>query len=145
MRTRIATASALFSACSLLAGCNTTPTPMAEAREVPKDRVLTSLNVRSERPARLSLIRDQGFQGIEHAVELWINGVQLARLRAGEIYQTSIDPGSVLIEVRMFNYSERIIPAQVEATLSPGQNYVYRAGLDGSLRMHLIRDLELSK
>lgn len=145
MRVRISTVALVFGVCATVSGCTTTPTPIAEARIVPKERILSSVMVSSEKPAQLSLIRDQGFQGFEHAVELWINGVEIAKLKTGEIFQTSIDPGPVLLELRMFNYSERIIPAQVETTLLTGKSYVYRAGLDGSLRMHLIRDLELSK
>lgn len=132
-------------ACVVFSGCGTTPTPIAEAQVVPKERIVNPLIVSSEVPARLSVVRDRAGQPFEHPVELWVNGIEVVRLNAGEIFQTSIDPGPVILEVRMFNFSERIFPAQVETTLSPGKYYVYRAGLDTALRMHLIRDVDLSK
>jgi hypothetical protein len=45
----------------------------------------------------------------------------------------------------MFNVLGKIAPAQVETTLSAGRRYVYRAGIDDTPRLHLTRDVELSK
>lgn len=128
-----------------LCGCGTTPTPMNEATEVPKERVFTKATVSSQFPATLTLVRDTGLQGIEHVFEFWVNGLQLAELRAGERLTTLIEPGAVILEIRMFNVLGKIAPAQVETTFAPGRSYVYRAGVDDTPRLHLSRDVELTR
>jgi hypothetical protein len=83
--------------------------------------------------------------GIEHVFEFWINGLQVAELRSGEKTTLTVDPGSVILEIRMFNVLGKVAPAQVETTFLQGRNYVYRAGIDDTPRLHLTRDTELSR
>ncbi len=77
--------------------------------------------------------------------EFWLNGQQLADLKAGEKLTTLVEPGAIIIEIRMFNVLGKIAPAQVETILAPGRSYVYRAGLDDTPRLHLTRDVGLSR
>jgi hypothetical protein len=129
----------------VLYGCGTTPTPMTQATAVPKERVFAKTPVSSQYPATLTLVRDTGLQGIEHVFEFWVNGLQLADLRAGEKLITLVEPGAVILEVRIFNILGKIAPAQIETTFAPGKSYVYRAGVDDTPRLHLSRDVELSR
>lgn len=135
----------LLAILSLLAGCATTPTPINEARIVPQDRVFSKLPALSETPAHFTIIRDTGLGGAEHYFEIWINGSLLVKLNAGEKYTTPIDPSAVIIELRMFNVVQTITPVQVETIFAAGKTYVYRAGIDANLMLHLHRDLSLSK
>jgi len=131
-------------AVAVLSGCGTTPTLMSEAKPVPPDRILAKLSAKSGTPATLTVVRDSGLQGIEHVFELWVNGHQIASLRAGEFHSIPVDPGSAFIEIRMFNITGTVAPVQVETVFEPGKRYVYRAGIDGQVKLHLRRDLELS-
>jgi len=137
------TCGALFAL--LLSGCGTTPTPIGQATVVPTERVALKPVVSSSNPATVTLIRDTGLQGVEHVFEFWINGQQIVELEAGEKFALPIEPGSVILEVRMFNVLGKIAPAQVETIFAPGGSYVYRAGIDSTLRLHLTRDVQLSK
>lgn len=133
----------LILSCSLLA-CGTTPTPISDAKAVPSSRVHRALTTISSNPAKLVVIRDVGLQGIEHVFELWINGIFLVEMKAGESYTLPIDPGSIFIETRMFNVLGTVSPVQVETVLVGGNSYFYRAGIDGQLKLHLLRDHTLS-
>lgn len=127
-----------------LTGCGTTPTPMADAKAVPSSRVLAKLATKTQTPAILTVVRDSGLQGIEHVFELWVNGVKLAELRAGEFLSTPVDPGTTFLEIRMFNVTGSVAPVQVETIFDSDKRYLYRAGIDGQVRLHLRRDLTLS-
>jgi hypothetical protein len=135
---------AILLAVVALTACGTTPTPMAEAKPVPLSRVLTKMATKSATPATLTVVRDSGLQGIEHVFELWVNGVKLAELRAGESHTTPVDPGATFIEIRMFNVLGSVAPVQVETVFDTSKTYVYRAGIDGQVKLHLRRDLSLS-
>ncbi len=135
----------LFVLVHFMSGCATTPTPINEATIVPQDRVFTSPKVLSAPPAYFTIIRDSGLGGAEHYFEIWVNGILLVKLNAGEKYTTPIDPSAVIIELRMFNVIQTITPVQVETIFGAGKTYVYRAGIDGNLMLHLHRDLGLSK
>lgn len=128
-----------------LVGCGTTATPITQAIEVPPDRVMAKASVSSSNPAMLTLVRDTGLHGAEHVFEFWVNGQQIAELKAGEKLTTAVEPGPVFLEIRMFNILGKIAPAQVETTFLPGATYVYRAGLDAAPSLHLARDLGLSR
>jgi hypothetical protein len=138
-------ASFLFAITFALSGCGTSPTLITQAIEVPKERVFAKVPVSTSTPASLTIIRDTGLQGIEHVFEFWVNGLQLAELKAGEKLTMSIEPGAVILEIRMFNVLGKIAPAQVETIFVPGRIYVYRAGIDDTPRLHLTRDVDLSK
>ena len=83
--------------------------------------------------------------GIEHVFEFRVNGYLVTELESGEKLTFPVDPGTVIIEVRMFNVLGKVAPAQIETTFAPGRNYVYRAGLDDQLHLSLIRDTDLSR
>ena len=131
--------------CLAATACGTSPTPIAKATDVPNDRIFARQQVSSSTPATLTLIRDTGLHGAEHVFEFWVNGQHLVELKAGEKFTTPINPGSVILEIRMFNVFGKIAPAQVETVFGPGRAYVYRAGLDDTPRLHLARDMDLSK
>jgi hypothetical protein len=117
---------------------------MAEAKPVPSSRVLTKLATKTQTPAILTVVRDSGLQGIEHVFEMWVNGVHLADLRTGEFFTTPVDAGATFVEIRMFNVIGSVAPVQVETIFESNKKYVYRAGLDGQVKLHLRRDIALS-
>ncbi|MEI6336597.1 MAG: hypothetical protein WCS87_18730 [Methylococcaceae bacterium] len=128
-----------------LSGCRTIPTSINQATNVPKDRIFAKMQVLSQSPSSLTLIRDTGLLGAEHVFEFWVNGLLVAELNSGDKFTTPVEPGTVIIEVRMFNVLGKLAPAQVETVLASGRIYVYRAGIDDTPRLHLARDLDLSK
>ncbi|WKZ16987.1 MAG: hypothetical protein QY317_06655 [Candidatus Jettenia caeni] len=115
----------------VLLGCGTVPTPMSKVKQVPQSRVRAALPSASKSPARITVIRDSGFQGIEHVFELRINGTLVAELRPKEAFAFDVDPGLVFLEIRMFNIIGKVAPVQVETTVEPNKRYFYRAGIDG--------------
>ena len=130
---------------ALLSGCGTSPTPLYQAINVPSNRVYEKPPVQSSTPSSLTLIRDSGLMGIEHVFEFRVNGVLVTELESGEKLTIPVDPGTVIIEVRMFNVLGKIAPAQIETNFAAGRNYVYRAGLDDTPHLFLTRDTDLSR
>jgi hypothetical protein len=126
-----------------LSGCGTTPTAVADAKPIASDRFFGAPPVTALKPAKLTVIRDSGLHGIEHVIELHLNGKHVADLRTEEKVSVSVEPGEVFMDVQMFNVLGKIVPAQVETVFAPSGEYYYRVGItEGSLR--LTRDLALS-
>jgi hypothetical protein len=126
-----------------LSGCGTTPTAVADAKQISADRFFGAPPVTSTKPAKLIVIRDSGLHGIEHVIELRLNGKHIADMRVEEKVSVAVDPGPVFLDVEMFNVLGKIVPAQVETVFAPSGEYYYRVGItEGSLR--LTRDLALT-
>jgi hypothetical protein len=75
---------------------------------------------------------------------IYLNGQHLSDLRQAERFMTRVQSGPALLELRMYNLSQTVTPVQVETSFDAGKRYVYRAGLDANLMLHLHKDLALT-
>lgn len=126
----------------LVSGCSTIEMSPNDAQLIPQERVIFELSTTSDAPATLIFVRGRGLTGIEHVFQISINGQHLANLRTGEKYVTKIDPGSVILELEMFNVLGKIAPDQVETILKENETYVYQTTIDGNLNLTLRRDFD---
>ncbi|MHB1175994.1 MAG: hypothetical protein ACYCZJ_12810 [Sulfuriferula sp.] len=83
----------------LLAGCATTPTPLAEAKQAPQSRILAYQEKKAETTSTLVVTRDAGFLGGGCYYGLSINGILAARLDVGETSRFYLSPGEILLRV----------------------------------------------
>ena len=87
----------LFVAALLLGGCATTPTPTADAKSAPADRVLAFQDRPVSDAATIVLTRDSGFLGGGCFYAFWISGTLAARLGPGETSRFLLKPGEHLL------------------------------------------------
>ena len=90
------TISILFAFVINLAGCATTPVPVASAKQVPAERLLAFQSKPEGASGKLIVTRDEGFLGGACFYALSINGITAARLDAGETSAFFVSPGEVL-------------------------------------------------
>lgn len=127
----------------LISGCGTSPTQVNQSKPIPDERIFyTPSSVLNA--VEFIVIRDSGLHGAEHYHQIWINGSLAAKLNASEIYKTKVEPGEIVLELRMFNVLGKIHPVQIETNFRPNRKYVYRSGLDDSPSLHFTRDMNLS-
>lgn len=87
-----------ISAVLLLAGCATTPTPIAQAKQAPSDRLLAYQEKQLNTTSTLIVTRDTGLLGSACYYAVSINGVLAATLSAGESARFFLPPGEALLQ-----------------------------------------------
>ena len=129
----------------LLMSCSTVPAPQSTAEAVPSEQVLNSLQVSSVTPARITVIRDRSFvAGSVVSFFFAVNGTEVVQLRTGQKYSLLVNPGETFLSVRTNAAGGTNKPLQIQTTLSPSKQYVYRVGNDSNWTPNMMRDLELS-
>ncbi len=86
----------------LFLACSSTPTPVAERRPVPSDRIFQSglASRGGQRTAELTFARDQGYFGSGLGIDVFLDGSRVARLAIGESITIFATPREHLIGAR---------------------------------------------
>lgn len=135
---------ALFGAV-ILAGCATTPTPIAQAKMAPPSRVSAFQERADAASATLALTRDQGFLGSGCYYAFWINSVLAARLDVGETASFFLSPGEHLLKVGRDPLGQGLCGAdsdnwtQRETILRPNEKKHFRLSIDEGGKLDIQR------
>jgi hypothetical protein len=121
--TRLATVVALLAA---LAACGTTPTPVADTRPAPAERVFAFATQPAGEYGTLVVTRDRGLSGSAAGIDLIINGTRAATLRQGERVTLYVPAGEeITVTAQVLRQTQT-----VETTFKPGQTRTYRMSFD---------------
>lgn len=128
-----------------LGGCDTVPVSLGEAETVPNDQILSTIQVVSSTPAKVTVIRDRAFvAGSVVSFFFAVNGTDVVQLRTGQKYSFLVNPGENFLSVRTNAIGGTNKPVQIETTLRSSRHYVYRVGNDSNWTPIIVRDMELS-
>src|SRR5260370_39385823 len=101
--------------------CSSTPTSTGERRPVPSDRVFDSSAFvpSSEHNCRVTITRDKGFVSGGNALDVFLDGHRVARVRTGESVTLYTSPGRHFVGVK---YTWGLAaPAERDINATPGQ------------------------
>ena len=84
------------------AACSTSPVPVAERRQAPRERVSNAavLSPSAERSARFTITRDSGYVASAASVRVFIDGQIAARLATSETVVVYVTPGRHVVGAR---------------------------------------------
>lgn len=122
----------------VLAGCATSPVPIAKARSAPADRVLAYQSEQVE-SGKITVVRDSGFLGAGCYATIFLNGERVAKIDTEEKATFILPPGEWVIGAALegsglCGANEK--RTEAETTLKQGQVKSFRvfsspdAGLD---------------
>lgn len=112
---------------ALCVGCSTTPPSNPTAAT----RVYDIPAATSTEPARVQVIRDEGFVNAIWSVQLSLNGRKIASLGLGELVEFKLDPGAHQLSAAASEPFGLGQPRVLEITIAPKQQAIYRVGFDG--------------
>ena len=122
----------------VLAGCSTTPTPVADAKPVDAAYLYKLQAPASDSDARLVVVRDQGFVGGGRRMGFYVDGQLVADLSPKEKAEFYVPAGVRILGAGTAASAKGLCAAagdsylrQREATLSPGQERKFRMTSDG--------------
>jgi hypothetical protein len=121
-----------FTALVSLTGCATTPTPIKEARPVPKDRIFLTSDANERGNARVTFIRDGGFTGAGVYQHLFIDGTKAASLDPGETVEFVLRPGEHIFGVVPTDPFGVHAVNTIDQELRSDRQYFYRLQTDGN-------------
>lgn len=130
---------------SLLAGCATTPTPIAQAQKAPPSRLLAFQEKSEAANATLVLTRDEGFIGRGCFYALWINSVLATRLGVAESGTFYVAPGEQLLKVGRDPMGQGACGldsdnwTQRETVLRPNEQKAFRLSIDANGKLDIQR------
>lgn len=128
-----------------LGGCSTVPVSLGEAEKVPNDLILSTIQMASSTPAKVTVIRDRAFfAGSVVSFSFAVNGADAVQLRTGQKYSFLVNPGGTFLSDRTNAIGATNMPIQIQTTLQPSKHYVYRVGNDSNWLPNMVRDLNLS-
>lgn len=123
---------AITAAAIALAGCATTPTPIADARPVPAERIYVTNQLPAQGNAHATFVRDSGMFGGALSLHVYVDGTKLASLDPGESTDLVIAPGERILGVMPTNFLGAASLKSIEQNLKPNQRYFYRLLIDTS-------------
>lgn len=136
---------ALTTLAPLLISCSTVAVPLGEAETVPNKQILSTIQLASSAPAKVTVIRDRAFvSGSVVSFFFAVNGTDVVQLRTGQKYSFLVNPGEIFLSVRTNALGATNKPLQIQTTLQPSKHYVYRVGNDSNWIPNMMRDLDLS-
>ena len=122
-----------------LTGCATAP-PTAEAmKAVPAMQIVALPNVTSPTPAKVRVVRDEGFVASAVFMHLGLDGKRLVSLMPGEFIDFSADPGEYLMTAMPTDPFGVHHPTTLDAVWRASQRYTYRLGMDANMKLNLFR------
>lgn len=123
----------------VLAGCSTTPTPVADAKPVDAAYLYKLQAPASDSDARLVVVRDQGFVGGGCRMGFYVDGQLVADLSPKEKAEFYVPAGLRVLGAGTAASAKGLCAAagdsylrQREATLSPSQERRFRMTSDGN-------------
>jgi len=123
----------------VLAGCSTTPTPVADAKPVDAAYLYKLQAPASDSDARLVVVRDQGFVGGGCRMGFYVDGELVADLSPKEKAEFYVPAGLRVLGAGTAASAKGLCAAagdsylrQREATLSPSQERRFRMTSDGN-------------
>lgn len=126
-------------------GCSTVPVSIDKAESVPKNQVINTIPLSSDKPAKITVIRDRAFfAGSVVSFFFAVNGADVVQLRTGQKYSFLVNPGETFLSVRTDAIGATNKPIQIQTNLLPSKHYVYRVGNDSNWLPSMVRDLDLS-
>lgn len=129
----------------LLGGCATTPVQISEATQASADRVLAFQLATGDKPATLTVIRDEGFIGSGCYYAVHINQVLAARLDVAEFARFYVEPGEILLRVGRDPQGVGLCGfgqdqwTQRETILKPDEQKSFRLSIDTSGKLDITR------
>ena len=114
---------------ALLVGCATSPTPIAQAKNVPDDRVYYRPQDTSQ-AATAVFVRDSGAFGSGVYQHLTINEEKAAALDVGEKVTFKLPAGEYAFGIRMTDPFGATAPFSIDQRLETGKSYFYRILID---------------
>lgn len=116
---------------TLASACATTPMPVSEAKETPRERVY--FQTRADGPfATAIFVRDTGFTGGGVYQHLTINGEEGAAIDAGEKVTLQLPAGEYSFGVKPTDPFGSSAPYAIDQKLEAGKSYYYRILTDGN-------------
>lgn len=128
-------------AATLLACTTATQVPTAnELSPAPKAQIYPQLAPTHENAATITVVRDVGFTASLVHFHVAVDGIPVVALAPGEYFSFLVDPGDHQLSVIPTNVFAQRKPTALAATWRPGQQVLYRVGMDANMAVTLMRD-----
>ena len=129
----------------LVAGCATSPTPLAQAVEVPPARRFP-FPPAGAAAGTVTIVRDGGFTGSGCYLDLHVNRTRVARIAPGERIDVAVSAGEVLLRTGRDPDGSGLCAAsssgdwrQRETQIKPGERKVFRVMMGTSFEVDIVR------
>lgn len=128
MRRIIATGALLLA----LGGCATSPISVSEARPVPADKMYALKDQGTKDPGRLTVLRDDGFDGAGCDVVFYIDGQRAAKIGPGQKASFVLPAGEVNLGTGLAESGlcAGVAIKTVAANIKRGKEVIYRINWD---------------
>ena len=120
----------ILSALLVLYGCATSPTPIAQARVTPQERIY-QIGSEAKSAATVIFVRDTGFTGSGVYLHISINGEKAISLDVGEKGSIRLAPGEYVFGVLPTDAFGTHAETAIDQRLEPDRTYYYRLATDG--------------
>jgi hypothetical protein len=128
-----------------IAACATSPTPPAQAVQVPSERRFP-LPPAAGPSGEVLIVRDSGFLGSGCFMDLHVNRVRVARMGPGERIEVPVPAGEVLLRVGRDPSGTGLCAAhsegqwkQRETAVKQGERKTFRLLMDSSFEVDIVR------